>query len=187
VIVHAMACGAPKSVGHRSDDCFEPAVQSVKPRIELAYIRDKPCKNWSSALEIAKRISGCGPWGTRVTCPKCSLPCNICRFIEDGHLPEAYIVSHINGSIGPISAVAVPEGSTAGMKVALFRNWLCELPQYRDTLAQAMLHEAIHLCKYVAPATPTMNDGPLREYLGINPWPYPKDTKDLVDECWENR
>lgn len=54
-------------------------------------------------------------------------------------------------------------------------------------LAQAMIHEAIHVCKEVAPVTSTMNDGPLRDDLGINPWPYPKDTKDLVDECWENR
>jgi hypothetical protein len=159
----------------------------VRPRIELAYIRDLPCKNWPSALEIAKRISGCGPGGTRVTCPKCRLPCNICQFIEDGHYPEAHIVPHIGGSIGPIAGVGPRKDSTDRVPVAEFRNWLCELPQHRDTLAQAMLHEAIHLCKYVAPVTSTMKDGPLRGHLGINPWPYPKDTEDLVDECWANK
>lgn len=182
-----LACGTPRSAGPQPGDCWAPAVRSAKPRIELAYARDLPCKNWSSALAIAKRISGCGAGGVRVTCPKCRLPCNICPFLEDGHYPPARIAAHINKSIHPISAVGSAEDAPDGGTVAAFRNWLCKLPQHRDMLAQAMIHEAIHVCKEVAPPTSTMFDGPLRDDLGINPWPYPKDTKDLVDECWENR
>lgn len=62
--VQAMACVAPTGTGLQPGDYWAPALPSVKPRIELAYVRDLPCKNWSSALEIAKRISGCGAWGT---------------------------------------------------------------------------------------------------------------------------
>lgn len=143
------------------------------------------CPNWPEALDIAKLKASCGPYGVRTSCPKCQLPCNICQFLEDGHFPEAFIVPHINGSISNPSAIGVPVGSTSGMKVAAFQEWLCHQPRFIDVLAQAMVHEAIHLCKEVAQATPSMSDGPLRKSMGINPWPYPEDTQDIVEECWK--
>jgi len=67
-----------------------------------------------------------------------------------------------------------------------FIHWLCERQNVADILAKAMVHESIHLCREVVQATPSMNDGPLRGLLGINPWPLPPDTEDLVNQCWRN-
>lgn len=157
---------------------------SATLKVVPAYVLQSSCPNWKPALEIAKRISGCWANGLRGSCPKCPIPCNNCQFLEDGFFPEAYIVEHINGSLDAISAVGVPKGATDGVKVASFRNWLCYQPQYTEILAKAMVHESIHLCKEVVPATPAMNDNWARWLLGISIGT--SDTADLVDECWKN-
>src|SRR5262249_2869293 len=120
----------------------------------------------------------------QTTCAKCNLPCNICQFLEDGAYPEGYIVSQIGGSItNPAGRAPAYEGALES--VGLFQIWLCYVDEYKDMLAQAMVHEAIHFCKEVAPTTPAMNDGPLRNLFDINPWPFPDDTQDIVDQCWK--
>lgn len=190
VAVAGLACGATqrvcptdRRVSERPVASRPRAASSGPMRIVPAFVLKDPCRNWKEALQKAKRISGCGANGVRESCPKCAIPCNTCQFLEDGFFPVARVVQHINLSIQPIAAVRPSED---GVREAVFRDWVCQDPHAVDTLAQAMVHESIHLCKEVVPATPATVDGPLRGVLGANPWPLPPDTEDLVSECWRN-
>ena len=49
-----------------------------------------------------------------------------------------------------------------------------------DILAKAMVHEAIHLCRFIGGNKPAMTDKEPWEYL-FCPGP---DTEDLTNTCW---
>jgi hypothetical protein len=142
-------------------------------------LQDPPCENWTAAVAKAKQKAGCGSNGTRATCPKCKLPCNICQFLEDGNLPEAFINETVAGTTANGGVGTVP--SVSG-RVALFPRRLCKGTKNIDTLARSLFHEALHFCKEAGATGSRTEDGSLRPFSGT---PFKPDAEDTTNECFK--
>jgi hypothetical protein len=167
-------------------------------RMTTAYILRGDCPNWNAALAIAKSKMGCN--GAPPPSDECKekLPCNVCQFITDGNWPEAYIVDFpakeflgikntIYGAVILDSrwkeTCPVDDKTRVQFKQALcFGEGLWGFNKI-NTLAKAMIHEALHLCKLVGGEGAATVDKGFWDYLiCMN-----ADAADVVETCWVSR
>ncbi|MFY1825896.1 RHS repeat-associated core domain-containing protein, partial [Myxococcus fulvus] len=149
------------------------------------YIRTGECKNWDKALQRAKEKAGCDSGQPGPPRCSCKLPCNICDYLMEGRLPHAGILTpaqlgglNVYGGVGPSDTL---EGGVG----AGFSEMLCgnnkDYPAGIELLAQAMVHEAIHVCKYLAGVdSPATNDAWSRPYFNFGP----DDAEDVTAKCF---
>jgi RHS repeat-associated protein len=146
------------------------------------YIKHGSCKNWSPALNLARKKAGCDGG-----CPTCKLPCNVCDTLKDGTLPGAYIRQ--GGELGgngrnPGGTGPVKNGS--GAYGVILNEIYCGSDGFVNVLAEAMLHEALHVCKYFSGIdVPATNDNWTRSIFGFNAG-FSPDAGDVTKKCFGN-
>jgi hypothetical protein len=167
-------------------------------RMIAAYILRGDCPNWNAALAVAKSKMGCN--GAPLPSDECKeeLPCDVCQFIREGSWPEAHIVdfpakeflgikSTIYGAVILDSrwkeTCPVDDKTRVQFKQTLcFGEGLWGFDKV-NTLAKAMVHEALHLCRLVGGEGAATVDKGFWDYLFcMNP-----DAADVVDICWASR
>lgn len=139
-------------------------ILSKSHELIAAYILQGDCQNWNAALTIANHKMGCDGGNPPLTECQKSLPCDVCPFLKEGAWPPAEIVDF-------------PAKKHRGIKNTIYgaviwdASWLESCPiddqtkvEFKwslcsgegvwgfdkiDTLAKAMVHEALHLCRAV--------------------------------------
>jgi RHS repeat-associated protein len=125
------------------------------------FIRHGDCANWDEALTLAKKWAGCAANGTNKSCEcqqemKKQGMCDICPLLEEGHPPDAYFKDwwwwyepdgHTNVGGNTYGDHTEPD-SVAFYKKYCNNSWLGF--SRVETLAELMIHEAMHFCEKVA-------------------------------------
>src|SRR5215813_4511592 len=151
------------------------------------FIRHGECANWDAALLLAKEKAGCEsghPGPPRCHCP---LPAEICPYLAENLLPDAYIISPAVLGLNNYGASLADPRSGAFTGVA-FNEMLCgnnkPYTQGITILAKTMIHEALHVAKHIGGVdVPGTNDAWSRKYLGWN-LTFDKDAADITDSCF---
>jgi hypothetical protein len=168
------------------------------------YIPEGECPNWDEALAIAKRKLGCTA-GSPAPSEECqeALPCDVCQFLKEGAWPKA-VFKNFPGE--------EEHGKDTGIRAAIiqdirWRQGVCPVNDEThveflrslcydnivlgfdrvDTLAKAMVHESLHLCRYLGVDTPATRDLYSRDYLfcAIVYGKTSLDADDVTNLCWE--
>lgn len=173
-------------------------VQSIAPKLTLSYILKGECRNWKEALAIATKKMGCNSGEQLPEKCRAALPCDVCQFLKEGAWPIVKVVDFpaekSEGKTTHILAAVqwderwkqiCPLKDTTKVEI---KSTLCEGKgrwgfNKADTLAKALVHEALHLCRSTGARGAAMADRPFWEYLFC---PSP-DAEDLVELCWEPR
>lgn len=173
--------------------------RSVLSGMTLAYILKGDCPNWKRALAIARKKMGCNA-GEKSPSARCrsQLPCDVCQFLEDGAWPIAKIVdfpakdqfgirNNIYGATRPDprrrQLCPINELTHVEFKEALcYGDGIWGFDKV-DTLAKAMVHEALHVCRSVGGNAPAVSDKAFWDYLICGS----ADAEDLVELCWEGQ
>lgn len=151
------------------------------PRVELVLLRIGECPNWDSALKLARARACCdrrrrspqetgGKGREDGPCAKL-LPCNVCRFLEDGKPPSAFIVDLPDNKLFTEGASKIvdppfPPGAAPASWIELKRS-RCYGPGtgfwifWEDNvkfLAEGMIHESVHQCRTLGAYGPSVQD-----------------------------
>jgi RHS repeat-associated protein len=131
------------------------------------FIHIGDCANWTTALSVAQQVAGCSAAGTRNKCNACGDvmascgACDVCKILQEGSPPEAYTTSLPSwahprdpNSFGTTTPDPGGQNWPGGCRV-----WInpfntrgqCDRVTVFNILALAdtMLHEALHVCKFV--------------------------------------
>lgn len=162
-----------------SDPSGEALEEDSDLPIQQVILRSGNCPNWKAALDKALAAAGCPgvtPSPSASACKKL-LPCDVCKILEDGAWPTAFIVDFPMGKLTTKGAVkwepveGTPPDATRGRphrdvpgaipsgSMQLKRS-LCHGPLNVNELAHAMFHESLHLCKAYGAYGPTTEDLP---------------------------
>ncbi|HYO51502.1 hypothetical protein [Archangium sp.] len=166
--------------------------------LAMTYIPQGNCPNWNEALAIAKGKMGCVTGGKQLSeeCRK-RLPCDVCQLLKDGAWPPAHVVdfpaSQLKGVQNTIYGAVLYDPEWQGTcpvddKTRVeFKKALCSGEgqwgfDKIDTLAKAMVHESLHLCKLTGGTGPATADKGFWDYLFCSG----ADAADVVDLCWRS-
>ncbi|MBF5043013.1 RHS repeat-associated core domain-containing protein [Aggregicoccus sp. 17bor-14] len=142
------------------------------------------CDNWGPALKRAREVMGCDA-GSQCN-SECKPPCNICEYLKDGTLPIVWVAR--KGELGQDYGGNGPSNVLPGGVGVAFNSYWCDgtTPLAKEILAQAMVHEAFHVCKYLQGIDIwATNDSWLRLSENINLGP--ADPKDITDRCFKGK
>ena len=185
--------------GVAQENCVEyfvPPSRLLANGLVTAYIPQGDCPNWDKALAIAKRKMNCGASGGHPLkeCQK-RLPCDVCQFLEEGAWPPAHVVdfpaSRLKGVKNTIYGAVLYDPEWQGTcpvddKTRVeFKKALCSGEgqwgfDKINTLAKAMVHESLHLCKLTGGTGAATADKGFWDYLFCSG----ADAADVVDICW---
>lgn len=160
------------------------------------YILSGTCPNWGSALQIALSKGGCnGESDAHVhKCrAKIPAPCDICWILRDGTWPSALIEDLPGGDLTAYGATVWTrtEETPSSAKVGRvhrdtpgtipsghveFKRALCRGEKNKMTLAKAIFHEALHVCKAFGAYGTETEDSWL---------PFITDADSVTDFCFE--
>ena len=121
------------------------------------------------------------------------LPCDVCQFLQEGAWPPAYVVDFPAGMISNnvyaavlwdprwMERCPVDDKTRTEFKQALCYGEGLWAFDKLDTLAKALVHEAMHLCKAVGGMGPSTLDKGFWDYL-LCP---SADAAGVVEICWQ--
>jgi RHS repeat-associated protein len=149
-------------------------------------VNKSQCPNWDAALLLAREKAGCNGGGS-CTCKK-DLPCDICTFLQEGAWPIVSIEPFPSGlpaipANGATYRDNLPRYTPGAMPdhYVVIRKMLCTGAANISILAQTMLHEALHMCKYIGGTGRAVEDG-----APLGHWFRGPDAEELTSKCFSS-